>query len=200
MIVFENHRKALRYIRLEPEGDAHTLWTSHCPECKRAILSLEGSLHSEVLLWPKSEPAARPVSEDVPAHIAQMYREASLVLPISPRASASLSRLCLEAVLTEAGGAAAFHIQGKIEQVRDNVPAYVWQWLHAVRRVAKYGAHYKVGEEEGGEEEVVLDVSPEEAGQLLDALDQVFDHYYVKPAQAARFMAHLDGKESRTKR
>jgi hypothetical protein len=40
----------------------------------------------------------------------------------------------------------------------------------------------------------IIDVEPEEADYCLDVLDSVFDHYYVKPAQAKAIKAALNEK------
>ena len=57
---------------------------------------------SEAMIYPKAK--MRPVDlTHVPAHHAQDFREACLVLDDSPKASAALSRRCLHAVLREQG-------------------------------------------------------------------------------------------------
>lgn len=47
---------------------------------------------------------SRPVPKEVPPHIAADYSEAAIVLRLSPKASAALSRRCLQTVQREAGG------------------------------------------------------------------------------------------------
>ena len=46
----------------------------------------------------------RHVDNLVPKHIATDYREAAAIVHLSPKASAALSRRCLQAILREAGG------------------------------------------------------------------------------------------------
>jgi hypothetical protein len=55
-----------------------------------------------------------PVSPDVPAEIAKDYVEACKVLPISPKASAALSRRCLQRML-RAGGYVAKDLAKEID-------------------------------------------------------------------------------------
>jgi hypothetical protein len=40
----------------------------------------------------------------------------------------------------------------------------------------------------------VIDVEPEEAAWCLEILEEMFDHYYVKPAHAEARKAALDAK------
>jgi hypothetical protein len=44
-----------------------------------------------------------PVPHDVPKDNADDYNEASLVLPVSAKASTTLARRCLQTILREAG-------------------------------------------------------------------------------------------------
>jgi hypothetical protein len=87
----------------------NTSWQTHimeCPNCHEDILSLVrlsplGHPSSTRLIHPEGSNRG-PVSPDVPAQIAADYDEAAKVLPISPKASAALSRRCAQAVLREA--------------------------------------------------------------------------------------------------
>ena len=83
---------------------------AQCPnaECSRPVVTLRirktvhgGDTTTEHVVWPIS--GERPVPPEVPEHIAADYKEATLVLNLSPKASAALSRRCLQAILREAG-------------------------------------------------------------------------------------------------
>jgi hypothetical protein len=82
-----------------------------CPQCNNDILALGAKVRTATHFWTIPEwtqiyPQGSnrgPVSPDVPKEIAEDYDEAALVLPFSPKASAALSRRCLQAVLRQAG-------------------------------------------------------------------------------------------------
>ena len=70
-----------------------------------------------------------------------------------------------------------------------SLPGYISQNLDAVRNFGNFGAHpvfTAIGE--------VVKVEPNEAEWTLDIIDDLFDFYYVKPAQAAAKRAALDAK------
>lgn len=83
-----------------------------CPACSKAIILLgmgPGNIADEVwndsarLVHPKSS-SRPPLSRDVPEIFAKDYREAVAVLADSPKASAALSRRCLQNLIREKAG------------------------------------------------------------------------------------------------
>jgi hypothetical protein len=86
--------------------DVDGMWSAQsglCPACKRAIIFLlaaKPGATQQRLVHPKGI-ARAPLSPDIPEEVATDYREACLVLTDSPKASAALSRRCLQHVLRE---------------------------------------------------------------------------------------------------
>lgn len=94
------------------EADLTTEWGAEsyiCPKCHKIIIYLvsgrtsqslpgvftfsDSSIH--ILVYPKGSNRTL-VSPEVPSNLAVDYNEACLVLPDSPKASAALSRRCLQ--------------------------------------------------------------------------------------------------------
>jgi hypothetical protein len=130
------------------------------------------------------------VSEHVPEQRRRDYREAAAVLELSPRASAALARRCLESVLEEEGGADQPGLSQKIEHVLPTLPAYIGADLHHFREVGNFGAHEQKDQHTGA----ILDVEDGEAEYALGVLDLLFDHYYVRPAEADKKRQAIDAK------
>ncbi len=157
-----------------------------CPECFRKIITvfeLEDTennainIEAEHVVWPFSS-SRPPVSLDVPETIAQDYTEASVVLPFSPKASAALSRRCLQTVLVEAGKVTpSKNLSQQIDEVLPNLPTYIAKNVDAIRNVGNFAAHEQKSITSGA----ILDVEPGEAEWNLDVLDALFDFYYVRP-------------------
>jgi hypothetical protein len=176
-----------------------------CPECKKSILRFAAAKFGKGFVSdPKEEdwqlffPAASaraPLPKVVPSPIAKDYNEAARVLAISPKASAALSRRCLQAVLSEAG-----YTQRDLSQQIDAVlsesdtskslPSATHMIVDAIRNFGNFAAH-KITDKTTLE---IIEVEPTEAEYCLDVLDAVFDHYFVKPAQAAAIKANLNAK------
>ena len=127
-------------------------------------------------IWPVTT-GRNPVPSEVPSHIAQDYNEAALVLSISPKASAALSRRCLQAVLREAGQTKSRDLADQIQETLPHLPSRIAENLDAVRVIGNFAAHPTKSQSTG----TILDVEVGEAEWNLDVLDSLFDHYYVRP-------------------
>jgi hypothetical protein len=168
-----------------------------CPECGKPIVSVvpdEKKIREGWLAYPFSSERTIPkqVSDEDPA-LAEDYREAALLLTLSPKASAALSRRCLEKVLVKKAGVPAdLNISKMIQQVLDSktLPSYLHDNLDAIRGFARFAAH-PIPLKDTGE---IVDVDPGEAEYTLEILDDLFDFYYVKPARAAEMRKALDEK------
>jgi len=183
-----------------------TLWAVRimtCPECKEDILQFNrlfwtGNQYSVKREWQQILPIGSnrgPVPTDVPADVAADYVEAAIVLPYSPKASAALSRRCLQAVLREAGYTQkdlAKQIDAALSETQGQkaLPTGPHSTLDAIRNFGNFSAH-PITDETTLQ---IMDVEDHEAEYCLDILDNLFDHYYVRPAEAKRKRAALDAK------
>ena len=179
----------------DTEGQWQTSWVV-CPECKRVTIQLRlsdgGNVTKRIsMIHPKGISRA-PLSADVPEEFAADYREACVVLADSPKASAALSRRCLQHVLREVGKFKAHNLDTEIQKAIDSktLPTYITDALDAVRAVGNFGAH-PIKSTSSGE---IIDVEPGEAEQQLDTLEVLFDFYFVAPAVAAKKKAAINAK------
>lgn len=117
--------------------------------------------------------------------------EACLVLVDSAKASAALSRRCLQHVLNTAGGATSKDLSPAINEVlaKGGIPSYVSDQLHAVRNIGNFAAHPM--KDHTGQ---IVEVEPGEAEWNLDVLESLFDFYYVEPARIQKKKAALNAK------
>lgn len=167
-----------------------------CPECGQMIVRLMESEPgtnrplSVVTVWPQH--ATRPVPPEVDESFGSDFREACATLASSPKASAALSRRCLQAVLREKAGIRARNLNEEIQTAIDSkeVPAWISENLHAVREVGNFAAHTSKSTNTGE----VVDVEPGEAEFLLDVLEGLFDFYFVQPAHAKKQRDAINAK------
>ncbi len=122
------------------------------------------------------------LSLHVPEELRNEYDEASLVLPLSPKASAALSRRCLQRLLRE-------HLQIKkkdlfqeIDELLNNggLPSYLSAAVDAIRNIGNFAAHPLKCTNTGE----IVDVEPGEAEWTLDVLEMLFDFYFIQPKDA----------------
>ena len=179
--------------------DATSCWVLNqrtCPTCMKFILSLNeryGRYRAgdrnhyrntrEFLCYPRSF-SRTPLSTDVPEEFATDYREACITLADSPKASAALSRRCLQHVLREIAKVKPSDLFNEIEEVINSraLPSSLSESLNAVRNIGNFAAH-PIKSKSSGE---IIDVEPGEAEWNLDVLEALFDFYFVQPAKIKR--------------
>lgn len=168
-----------------------------CPECNNDIIRIQCP-GRQILddAWIQVYPMGSsrgPVPPEVPGPIAADYTEAALVLPLSPKASAALSRRCLQAVLHQAGYTQrdlAKQIDAVIAETdaRKALPTGSHTMLDAIRAFGNFSAH-PITDQTTLQ---IINVQDHEAEYCLDILDSLFDHYYVRVEEAKRRRAALD--------
>jgi hypothetical protein len=174
------------------------LWSAahmRCPECYEAIIFLNRIItsyghHLAVLVYPSGK--VRPVPVEVVDPYKQDFVEACKVLGDSPKASAALSRRCLQAILRDKAGTKSKDLYDQIEEVINSgkLPSHISEDLHAIRVVGNFAAHLTKSTSTGE----IIDVEPGEAEWNLDVLELLFDFYFVQPAISARRKADLNAK------
>jgi hypothetical protein len=137
----------------------------------------------------------RPVPAEVPEAIARDFQEACAVLSHSAKASAALSRRCLQHVLHDVAGVKPGKLYDEIEQVLESnrLSTEVATNLDYVRVVGNFSAHPEKSEHSGE----VIDVEPDEAEWTLEVLESLFDALYVQPVRAK---ARRDALEEKTQK
>ncbi len=134
---------------------------------------------------------SRPVPVEVPADHSTDFSEAVEVLSISPKASAALSRRCLQAVLRDQGFTQkdlAPAIQAALDS--KTLPSSIADNLDAIRNIGNFAAHPLKDTNSGS----IVEVEPHEAEWNLDVLEQLIDFYYVEPAKAKAKRDALNAK------
>ena len=179
-----HHQSALRAKNSKGEVSEWMSEAMVCPGCGKGIIRLlESDLHGVVRATVQVVPFAtsrNPVPDEVPADLAEDFIEAALVLGLSPKASAALSRRCLQGILRN-NGFAQKDLAPAIKAAVDSgkLPAMLASSLDAVRNIGNFAAH-PTKDSNTGE---VLPVEPHEAEWNLDVLEGLFDFYYVLPAK-----------------
>ena len=94
-----------------------------CPACDQLIFRLNryylSGLHrTGIIVYPKA--TARPVPDEVTKEFADDFSEACLVIADSEKASAALSRRCLQNLLREKAQTKAKDLAAQIQEVLDS--------------------------------------------------------------------------------
>lgn len=197
----EFHEDTSRFQIGEDSERAYWIRNHECPKCKRLSIYLEGrgtTFGKEQrfpaitrLVHPKSF-SRSPLPSEVPEEYVSDYNEACLVLNDSPKASAALSRRCLQHILRNSAGVKHSDLSREIQQVLDSgkLPALLSESLDAIRNIGNFAAHPNKSQSTGE----IVDVEPGEAEWSLDVIEALFDHYFVQPEILRKKRAALDQK------
>jgi hypothetical protein len=181
------------------DGNWEVNWVK-CPACDKIIVELlrrfvdrrdnkAVSALQTLRVYPRTSSRA-PLSNDVPDEFAEDYREACLVLNDSPKASAALSRRCLQHLIHEKASIKKRNLDQEIDELIKQLPPYLANDVDAIRTVGNFAAHPLKSTTTGE----IVPVEQGEADWLLDVLEGLFDFYFVGPAGAARKRAELNQK------
>jgi len=162
-----------------------------CPECKRITVYLGHAnvatgfgmklgpeqVAKDFMVRPKAQ-ARSPLPAAVHPIFAEDYKEACVTLADSAKASAALSRRCLQKLLRDHVGVKHSDLAKEIQEVLDSnkLPSDLANALDAVRVVGNFAAH-PIKSTNTGE---IIEVEPLEAEWQLDTLEALFDFYFVR--------------------
>jgi hypothetical protein len=150
----------------------------------------DGDWH-ERYIYPRST-ARTPVAADVPEQFASDYRDSCAVLADSAKASAALSRRCLQNLIHDYFQIKERDLSAEIDKLiaKHVLGSELEDAIDAIRGYGNFAAH-PIKSTNSGE---IVDVEPGEAEWCLDVLDDLFDYCFVAPARRAVRKAELDKK------
>ena len=143
--------------------------------------AVPGPLLDSWHLRPKSN--ARPFPSYIPAPLLEDYEEACLIRDLSPKASATLSRRCLQGMIRDFYGVSEKSLFEEINAIKNEVDPAIWKAIDAVRSIGNIGAHMEKNIN------LVIDVDPDEAQTLIKLIEVLFQEWYVARQQRED---HLD--------
>ncbi|MCX6682150.1 MAG: DUF4145 domain-containing protein [Methanoregula sp.] len=195
----------LHSIHLYPDCEgAKRIDQTICSECGKSSIFLQLGTHTTaggqlvdslvektLLVYPKGS-MRPPCPIEVPDDFSEDYKEACLVLGDSPKASAALSRRCLQHILREKANVTPSELSKEIQEILDRkvLPSHLSEHLDAVRNIGNFAAHPNKSKITGE----ITSVEPGEAEWCLDVVEGLFDYYFVQPAITAKKRAALDKK------
>ena len=116
---------------------------------------------------------ARAFPKFIPKPIRIDYEEACAIKDLSPKASATLSRRCLQGIIRDFWGVKSGSLFAEIDQLSDKIDPETWDAVDAVRKIGNIAAHM--------EEDInqMIDVEPHEAGLLIALIETLLEDWYI---------------------
>ncbi len=138
--------------------------------------------------------SAKPQPDYIPLPIRDDYEQACKIRTLSPKASATLSRRCLQGMIRDFCGISKPRLIDEIKELKQRLddgkaPTGVMpdsvEAIDHVRSIGNIGAHMEK------DINVIVDIDPEEATILIGLIELLFKEWYVARHQRAERLAEL---------
>lgn len=175
----EEHYFWINRIRVNVEenlNDKITIQTMNCPNCHKVSIDIVG-VGSQ---FPNRIMHFNPISlaKAYPDYISQTirsdYEEAHAILNLSPKASATLSRRCLQGMIRDFWGISKARLVDEIDALKDLVDPSTKKVLDALRKLGNIGAHPEK------DINLIVDIEPNEAHKLLKFIELLMQKWYIE--------------------
>lgn len=117
--------------------------------------------------------SAKTFPQYIPAAILADYRESCLIRGLSPKASATLSRRCLQGILRDYWLVKPGRLVDEIEQIKSKVDPLTWDAIDSLRKLGNIGAHMEK------DINLIVDVDPQEAELLIGLVETLLRDWYI---------------------
>ncbi len=183
------HVKHLGEVKTDPSCLSITFY--QCPECKQFSIIAEGigTDVRDVYLNIRPLSSAKSFPDYIPAPILEDYREACSIIHLSPKASATLSRRCLQGMIRDFWKINEPNLSKAIEKLNGKVPAGQWKVIDSLRRIGNIGAHMEK------DINLIIDIDPDEAQKLIQLIEHLLQQWYInryEQEQLYEAIIHID--------
>lgn len=117
--------------------------------------------------------SAKQFPDYIPRQILSDYQEAHLISELSPKASATLSRRCLQGMIRDFWGISKSRLIDEIRELEQHTDTQTWQAIDAVRKIGNIGAHME------RDVDMIVEVDPKEALLLLQLIEMLVQEWYI---------------------
>jgi uncharacterized protein (UPF0262 family) len=116
---------------------------------------------------------AKPYPSYIPQAILDDYKEACLIVNDSPKASATLSRRCIQGIIRDYWKISRPKLFDAIKELEVKIDPSTWRAIDGVRSVGNIGAHMET------DINLIVDVDPDEAKTLIGLIEFLLKDWYV---------------------
>jgi hypothetical protein len=173
-----------------------------CPnqDCNKiSLIATENKFHKYVLsgyvkgdtlrswqLIPESKVKTWP--DYIPKAIREDYSEACLICELSPKASATLSRRCLQGIIRNVWEVKKGRLVDEIKQIEDKISPESLKEINLIRNIGNIGAHMEK------DVNLIIDIDPGEARLLIELIESLIKEWYIDKHERKKRTAALEEK------
>lgn len=126
------------------------------------------------------EGISRKYPDYIPQQLRDDYEEACKIVELSPKASATLARRCLQGMIRDFHGICKKRLVDEINALEGEIDPALWDAIDAVRNIGNIGAHMEK------DVNIIVDIDPDEARQLIGLIEMLFDEWYVQREERSK--------------
>lgn len=191
------------FNELKDSGDSSGYGISYgycpSPKCHKLIMKLRYETMSDTIedfIVPKAKTRII-LPNAIDKKFIKYHEEASSVLPYSARASAALSRLCLEVLLKEKYKIKNGTLKDKIDTFENMgiLSSELIKDMQYIKQIGNDGAHLNTNSAGS-----IVDVNKKNAETLLVLLENLFDFCFVQPKERKERMNNIKKRMERKKK
>ncbi|MEA9759760.1 DUF4145 domain-containing protein [Xanthomonas campestris pv. raphani] len=177
-----------------------------CPNCESLTVDIELCGGRAVQGEPYADPSdirgtfraipqksnnQHPIPEYVPIQIRGDFVEACAILELSPKASATLSRRCLQGMIYDFWNIRERRLVDDISALEGKVSQSTWEAIDALRKVGNVGAHME------HDVNLIIDVEQAEAQALIELIESLISDWYVRRHEDEKRLERIRGAADR---
>ena len=184
-------------------------------DCKKLLLTFslhKSNLQRDRLEWTRGDQIqhwtllpdsfARPQPDYIPRPLVDDYSEACRIRDLSPKASATLARRCLQGMIRDFCGVRERTLYHEIEVLRErldveegvrHVQRDTVDAIDNVRQIGNIGAHME------SNVNLIIDIDENEAQVLIELIEMLFEEWYVQREERRRKLDRLQKIAKRKK-
>lgn len=171
-----------------------------CPNCGQYTILADGvgKLVKDIHVPIRPLSSAKQFPEYIPEAIRQDYAEACAIVHLSPKASATLSRRCLQGMIRDFWGITRSTLNKEIDELKNKIPPDLWFSIDALRQLGNIGAHME------RDTNVIVDIEPNEADSLIKLIELLIKEWYINREERHKLFSNIittnQTKQSKRKR
>lgn len=158
-----------------------------CPNCNQYTIKAKGigEMVKDVDVSIRPLSSAKQFPEYIPEAIRKDYEEACAIVSLSPKASATLSRRCLQGMIRDFWGIKEKNLYDEISALKDKIPADLWSSIDALRQLGNIGAHMEK------DTNVIVDIDPDEANSLIQLIELLMKEWYINREERKKLFSSI---------
>lgn len=158
-----------------------------CPNCNQysIIANGVGTAVRDVNIPIRPISSAKQFPDYIPEGIRQDYEEACAIVNLSPKASATLSRRCLQGMIRNFWGITKPTLNKEIDELQNQIPADLWSSIDALRQLGNIGAHMEK------DTNVIVDIDPNEAYSLIQLIELLMKEWYINREERKKLFSSI---------